>query len=122
MGRARFVSISLFTLFTASTQAGTAALQASPQAARVYDLAAREAQFQAISAMPQVDVEYGSVGRIRSIEGHTGIYLPGIARLKQGENATELLQRLRGLLMASGSESLLCSLGRDHATPPGRCC
>lgn len=90
-----------------STQADTPKLQTSAEAAELYDLAAREAQFRAISAMPQVDVEYGAFGRVRKIEGHTGIFLPQRAQLQPGKKADELARRVQGLLMADAADTLV---------------
>jgi len=112
-----YVLLPLFALFAVSSHAETAKLQTSPEAVHAYPLVKREAQLQAVSAMPQVDVEYGAVGRIRRVEGHSGIFVPSVARLKQGDKATELLQRVKGLLMASGSESLIVKA--SGRTPAG---
>jgi hypothetical protein len=90
-----------------SSQAGTPKLQASAEAARLYDLATREAQYRAVSAMPQVDVEYGAFGRIRKIEGHTGIFLPQTAQIQPGKRADELARRVQGLLMADARDTLV---------------
>jgi Zn-dependent metalloprotease len=110
-----YVLLSVFALLAASAQAETAKFQDSPEAARAYPTVKREAQLQAVSAMPQVDVQYGAYGRIRRIEGRSALFLPSVARLKKGDKATELLQRVKGLLMASGSESLIV---QESGRPP----
>jgi hypothetical protein len=64
------VRLWLLTLsITVHAQAGPPALQQSGSAARLYSLAEREAQYQALSAMPAVDVEYRGHGRVRRVEG-----------------------------------------------------
>ena len=118
MRRHLYVLIPVFSLLALPSAAGTPQLQTSTEAARTYDLATREAQHRALLAMPQIDAEYGSYGRLRKAEGRTGIYLPGIKTLQKGDNASGLLKRLSGLLMASGSESLVIEV--SGPTPIGR--
>lgn len=109
--------IPVFSLLAVTSTAGTPALQTSTEATRAYDLATREAQHRALLAMPQIDAEYGSYGRLRKVEGRTGIYLPAVKALRQGDRAADLFKRLSGLLMASGSESLVVQV--SGRTPLG---
>lgn len=102
--------LTLLLLLPLTIYGETPKLQQSLKAAQLYDLVTREGQYGALSAMPQVDVEYGAFGRIRKVEGSSGIHLSNAAQLKAGDKATELLERLRGLLMANGSESLLVKM------------
>lgn len=112
-----FLLLPVLSLVTFSSAAGTPALQTSAEAARLYDLATREAQHRALLAMPQADAEYGAYGRVRKVEGRTGIVVPSVALLQRNDNAKELFQRTRGLLMASGSESLVVQV--SGRTPMG---
>lgn len=82
-------------------------LQQDSHAARLHSLAAREAQLQALSAMPGADVEYRAYGRLRKVEGHTGIFVAGVARLKRGDSAAALFQKTKQILLANGAESLV---------------
>ena len=100
----------LLLLLPLTTYAETPKLQQSAQAAHLYDLATREAQHRALSAMPPVDVEYRAFGRIRQVEGSSGIRLSNTVGLRAGDKATELLEKLRALLMANGSESLVVKM------------
>ncbi len=111
--------VAVLTASAFAAEAGSPKLQTSPESTKLYELSAREAQFQAVSAMPQVDVEYGAYGRIRRIEGHSGIVVSNTAQLKQGEKATGLLHRMKALLMASSSESLVVKVSGREPTGNG---
>ena len=64
-------------------------------------------QFEALSAMPSVLVEYSRHGPVRSIRGDTGVVLPDSVRLlKEGAAATVVLDVFRAALLATGSETL----------------
>src|SRR5262245_61931808 len=114
MRHRQYLALAVLSACALAAEAGNPKLQTSRESAKLYELAEREAQFQAVSAMPQVEVDYGAYGRIRKIEGHSGVVLSSTAQLKQGEKAPELLYRMKGLLMASGTESLVVKVsGRD---------
>ena len=114
MRHKKYLVLAVLTASAFAAQAGSPKLQTASESTKLYELAAREAQFHALSAMPQVDVEYGAYGRIRKIEGHSGIVVSNTALLRQGEKATELLHRMKTLLMASSSESLVVKVtGRE---------
>jgi hypothetical protein len=75
------------------------------------DQDALDRQYQALSAMPSVNVTYSDLGLIRVIEGNTGIVLSNQARgFKKGDSATEVLDKLRDVLLASGAETLTVRL------------
>ena len=105
-GPAIWLFFSAAILFSLPAQSERAVLQQDPEAAKLYSLAEREAQYRALSAMPQVDVTYRKYGLVRAIEGSTQIRLPGTLKLQPGDKAASLLQALKPVLLASGSESL----------------
>lgn len=90
-----------------SVQAEPPAFQQDPAAARLYDLPTREAQYRALAALPAADVTYGRFGRLREVKGATGIFVPGAEKLKAGDRADVLLQKVKPMLMASGTDSLV---------------
>ncbi len=63
---ARYFLICLALAVSFAVQADPPALQEGKDAARLYSLAAREAQHQALSAMPEASVQYGPYGRLDS--------------------------------------------------------
>ena len=64
-------------------------------------------QFDALSAMPSVAVEYSKLGPVSSVQGDTGVVLPERLRdLEVGDSANELLELFGPLLLATGRESL----------------
>jgi hypothetical protein len=68
---------------------------------------ALQKQFEALSAMPSVLVEYSSRGTVRSIRGDTGVVLPDSVRLlTEGASAAVVLDAFRAVLLATGSETL----------------
>lgn len=92
--------------FGLSAQADPPKLQQDGDATSMYSLAAREAQHQALSAIPGVEVKYGTKGRVRQIDGKTGIRVANAERLKRGDSVEYLHQKLKPILLANGSESL----------------
>ncbi|HKU13168.1 MAG TPA: hypothetical protein VJQ52_02160, partial [Steroidobacteraceae bacterium] len=72
--RIRILFASACVLNSVAAQADGPTLQRSVNSAGIYSLTAREAQYQALSAMPAIEIEYGPHGRVRRIEGHTGIF------------------------------------------------
>ena len=103
--RILFLSISL--LSSLAAQADGPTLQLSASSARIYSLATREAQYQALWAMPAVELEYGPHGRVRKIEGHTGIFAANGKVLKRGDDVGALFDGLKPVLLANGAESLI---------------
>lgn len=100
---------SLAFLLPLATVAAPPALQNAPEAARLYGLASREAQYHRLISIPDAVVEYGRFGRVRQIDGHTHLFLPDAGRLKQGDSAAPLFRELKPILLASGAESLVVS-------------
>lgn len=90
-----------------SAQADPPKLQQEPDAARLYGLAAREAQYQALSAIPEAEVKYGKYGRLRQLDGNTGIRVADATKLKRGDSAGPIFQKLKHVLLANGAESLV---------------
>ena len=103
------------TAFSVAALAGPPTLQDGPATARLYDLATREAQFHALSAIPGAEVQYGSFGRLKQLDGPTGIRTPQAAKLKRGDSADLLFQNVKRMLLATGTESLVV---RDAGTEP----
>jgi hypothetical protein len=67
-------------------------------------------QYTSLSSMPSVKVAYSALGPVRSVEGATGVVLSTHARsLKNGEDAAEILQSFKDVLLAAGSETLKVS-------------
>ncbi|HKR33397.1 MAG TPA: M4 family metallopeptidase [Steroidobacteraceae bacterium] len=67
-------------------------------------------QYRALSSMPSVTVAYSALGPVRSLEGPTGIVLSSATRnLKAGQNASEVLQKFKDVLLATGGETLKIS-------------
>lgn len=78
-----------------------------PDLQALYGKEALERQYDFVSQMPAVNVRYDTMGRIEVLSGSTGIYLKDvIPRLKEGEPAPEILERIGPALMASGGEEL----------------
>lgn len=64
-------------------------------------------QYEFLSALPNVWVDYAPTGVVRQIWGETGLVLPNAGRdLKVGDSAAEILNVLAPALLATGSESL----------------
>jgi hypothetical protein len=71
------------------------------------DAEALQQQFAALSAMPDVQIEYSRLGPVASISGDTGVDLPASVReLKEGASAKVVLDAFRSVLLATGSETL----------------
>jgi hypothetical protein len=69
------------------------------------DAALLQKQFDALAAMPSVQVDYSIRGPVVSIFGETGVVLPASVReLKQGDSAKVILDTFRDVLLATGSE------------------
>lgn len=98
---------SLAFLLPLATVAAPPALQNAPEAARLYGLASREAQYHRLISIPDAVVEYGRFGRVRQIDGHTHLFLPNAGKLKQGDSVAPLFQEFKPILLASGAESLV---------------
>lgn len=99
--------VAAFSFATVGVLADSPQLQTTPDAARQYDLAQREAQYQKLLSIPDAVVEYGRFGRVRQLDGHSGIFLPDVSKLKTGDSAAAPLLKLKSILLAGGSESLV---------------
>ena len=115
--RIRILFASACVLNSVAAQADGPTLQRSVNSAGIYSLTAREAQYQALSAMPAIEIEYGPHGRVRRIEGHTGIFAVSSKALRRGEGAGAVFGSLRAALLASGTESLV--VRRSGVAPIG---
>ncbi|HEY4367408.1 MAG TPA: hypothetical protein VGN07_09280 [Steroidobacteraceae bacterium] len=89
-----------------TSSAAPAVLQVSKESANIYSNELRNAQFQRLSSMRGVDVGYDEYGRMRTIQGPTGIFVADAAKIKAGDRMLSLLSELKEVLMATGSESL----------------
>src|SRR5262249_9511218 len=68
---------------------------------------ALQEQFEALSSMPDVEVEYTEQGPIRWVKGDTGVVLPeSVRRLDAGASAKFILDAFGAVLLATGSETL----------------
>lgn len=103
---ALFVVVLLVAAFE-TARAEPATLQRSEQAASLYSRELRDAQFERLRAMADVDVEYDQFGRVRTVNGASGIRVANAAQLKAGDSTGTLLGELKAILMATGSESLV---------------
>jgi hypothetical protein len=75
-----------------------------------------ERQYRALSSMPSVTVVYSALGPVRSVQGATGIELSRAARdLQPGQDASEVLQKFKDVLLAADSETLKVRLNRMDA-------
>jgi hypothetical protein len=95
--------------FSVAAPADPPALQQDPVSARLYDLATREAQYNALRAIPGAQVQYGSFGRLKQLDGLTGIRVPEATKLKRGDSADILFQGVKRMLLATDAESLVVS-------------
>ena len=93
-------------------------LQTSAASARLYDLASREAQYDALRAMSKVDVQYEKAGRVQIVEGATGLF-PAVRSLQPGDAPAQLLQQVGPLLMATSSDGLRVKSVEDRRLRSG---
>lgn len=100
-----FLFVTISVILVRAAYAEPPALQNDRATARLYELAAREAQFQSLAAIPDADVEYSNFGRLRRLEGNTGVLIPEILSAKRGDSAAAVLRKLKAMLLASGAES-----------------
>src|SRR5688500_4330856 len=78
-------------------------LQTSTASARLYDLAAREAQYRALLSMPKVDIQYTPAGRVELLEGSTAMFA-SLKELREGDKPIQLMRQLGPLLMATPAD------------------
>lgn len=116
---ARLLSFLVASFFALTAYSAGAILQQDPSAVRLYSLADREAQYGALAAMSAVEVKYRKHGLVRDIEGSTQLRLPGTLKLQPGDRAVSLLQALRPILLAGGSESLVVRQSVKEPYGPG---
>jgi Zn-dependent metalloprotease len=93
-------------------------LQTSAASARLYDVASRKAQYDALRAMTKVDVQYGKAGRVQIVEGSTRLF-PAVRSLKPGDAPARLLQQVGPLLMATSSDGLRVKSVEDRKLRSG---
>jgi hypothetical protein len=75
-------------------------------------------QYVALSSMPSVEVTYSALGPVRLVQGATGIVLSSETRnLERGQEAPELLQSFKNVLLAMGNETLKVE---RNERPPGQ--
>jgi hypothetical protein len=92
---------------TAGRPAGPPVLLKAEDLPVAVESAVLQKQFDALSAMPSVQVEYSIRGPVTSISGDTGVVLPGSVRqLKEGASAKVVLDAFRSVLLATGGETL----------------
>ena len=78
--------------------------------------AALDQQFQALAAMPSVEVEYSRLGNISRLKGRTHLLISDQGRSVQfDQSADEIFQKLRILLVASGTEKLIVRSSLEYA-------
>ena len=64
-------------------------------------------QFEALSSMPEVEVQYSVNGPVSWISGNTGVVLPeSVRQLEAGSSAAVLLDAFGSVLLATGTETL----------------
>jgi len=93
--------------FSVAASADRPVLQQDPASAKLYDLATREAQYNALRAIPDVQVQYGSFGRLKQLDGLTGIRVPQARSLKRGDSADVLFQSVKHMLLARNDSKAL---------------
>lgn len=94
----------------AERQPGPPVVRSVSDVALSIDAETLHQQYTALSSMPSVKVAYSALGPVRSVEGATGVVLSSRARgLKKGEDASEILQKFKDVLLATGSETLKVS-------------
>jgi hypothetical protein len=100
--------LALLTLASAAErEAGPPIVRNVSEVALPVDAETLDRQYRALSSMPSVKVAYSALGPVRSVEGATGIVLSSRARnLKAGDDAPEVLQKFKDVLLATGGETL----------------
>ncbi|HWN06362.1 MAG TPA: hypothetical protein VNO53_04280 [Steroidobacteraceae bacterium] len=69
---------------------------------------ALQRQFDALSAMPDVEIEYSPLGPVTAISGRTGVVLPrSVREFREGSIIYGLLEALGPALLATGREDLV---------------
>lgn len=108
----------LLTLASAAErEAGPPVVRQVSEVALAVDAETLNRQYAALSSMSSVKVAYSALGPVRSVEGATGIVLSSPTRnLKPGDNASELLQKFKDVLLAAGNETLKVRLNQMSAT------
>jgi hypothetical protein len=110
--------LGLLTLASAAErEAGPPVVRHVSDVALPVDAETLDRQYRALSSMPSVKVAYSALGPVRSVEGSTGIVLSSRTRnLKAGQDAPEVLQKFKDVLLATGSETLKVRLNQLSAT------
>jgi hypothetical protein len=81
--------------------------------------AALDQQFRALKAMPSIEVEYSRLGSISRLQGQTHLFISATGRSKSfDQSADEIIQKLRPVLLARGTEKLITRSSYEH--PDGR--
>lgn len=100
----------------ADTEAGPPFIRQVSDVGLPVDAETLERQYVALSSMPAVKVVYSALGPVRSVQGATGIVLSnGVRNFKAGDDASEVLQKFKDVLLAAGSEALKVRLNRSDA-------
>jgi Zn-dependent metalloprotease len=86
--------------------AGPPTFQSSSDASRLYSPAARQAQYESLQRVAAAEIEYGPFGRLRSINGRTGLAVNDVSRLTEGASAAAILEPLKSMLMATSLDAL----------------
>jgi len=102
----RFSYLFLFLLIGGTALGAQPAFQQNADAERLYDFASREAQYLSLSKLTAAEVEYGSFGRVRRLQGQTGLIVAGANQLKSGDPATIILDKLSPMLLARKEDAL----------------
>lgn len=107
----------------ADTQPGPPVVRKSSDLALAVDAETLERQYRALSSMPSVEVVYSSLGPVRMVQGATGVELSRSTRdLAEGQSASEILEKFKDVLLATGGETLkvrlndLSTIGRTIRT------
>jgi hypothetical protein len=110
------VNIALVAILVAVTASAAVRHAGPPVLLKASDLPvaveaeALQRQFDALSAMPEVEVKYSSLGPVQSISGNTGVVFPDSLRgLEPGAPAGMVLDAFGAALLATGSETLTVS-------------
>jgi hypothetical protein len=81
--------------------------------------AALDQQFQALKAMPSIEVEYSRLGNISRLQGQTHLFISATGRsVAFDQPADEIIQKLRTVLVARGTEKLITRSSYQH--PDGK--
>ena len=103
------IALSAFTYEAAAQQELRAPRRLAPSELKLpVPDAALQSQFDQLRAMPAAQVEYSPLGSVKRLQGRTGVIITPAGRaVKFGQAADEIFARIRGVLLAKGTEKLI---------------